>query len=440
MMHQLTFAQKISYAIGGLALNLANLAISQWLLKLYVPSKDTALVDSTLFAAIFLIGRCVDGVTEPIAGFLSDHHRSRRGRRIPFIMAMAIPTAVVTFLLWTPPFPHEMHWVNAVYVFTLVQLFFIFWSLLANPYMALLPEITTDLQERVNISTLQAVFLMLGTLIFGIMGPIKAARGWIGIGIVTGALTFLSFMPTIFMIKEKSSITSSSSQERLRFTTIFHWTRTTFKNRAFLFLLAANAFLWFSLNMIILLVPFWVQYVLGRTDREVVLLMAPLLGSNIVCFFVFNFLANRYGKYPVYLLTLASSAVTMALLAVVGLFSVGDAMLQSQIAMGFIGLPVAGIMILPPALLSDVIDYDETLTGKRREGIYVGVQAIFQKIAIGISIAVATVLMYTGGTTKPTETGLKMIALTAAISALIACIIFTRYPIREKDGKTYLKD
>ena len=438
-MQQLTTGKKISYAMGGMALNLANLVISQWLLKLYVPSKDTALVAVTLFSIIFLIGRVLDGISEPIAGFLSDHWRSKRGRRIPFIMAMTLPTALITFLLWIPPFPNEMNWLNAVWVFALVQLFFICWSLLANPYMALLPEITSDLKERVNISTMQAVFLMVGTLIFAVMGPIKDALGWIGIGIVTGGLTIVSFTPTVLAIREKPSDNDTTRREKLNFGTIFDWARTTLKNRAFVYLLAATAFLWFSLNMVILLVPFWVQYVLGKTDGDVVLLMAPLLGSNIVFFFVFNFLAKKFGKYAIFLLTLASAIVTMPLLSIVGILPFGDKMAQSQVVMALIGIPVAGIMILPFALLADVIDYDEQLTGKRREGIYVGVQAFFQKIAIGISIAVAAALMYAGGDLKPTELGLKLISLTAGGMAVISLLVFLRYPIREKDGKAYLK-
>lgn len=438
-MKSLTTAQKLSYAMGGMSLNLANLVISQWLMKLYVPNLNDALVSATLFSIIFLIGRVVDGVTEPIAGFLSDHFRSKRGRRLPFIMAMTLPAALVTFLLWTPPFPCERHWLNTVYVFTLVQLFFIFWSMLANPYMALLPEITRDLKERVNISTMQAVFLMVGTLIFGVMGPIKDSLGWIGIGAVTGIIVVISFMPTMIAIKEKPSNTGDASRERLRFSMIFEWTRLTFKNRAFINLIGATSAMWFALNMIILVVPFWVTYALGLSDREVVLLMAPLLGSNIVFFFVFNYLANKFGKYAIFLLTLGCAALTMPLLWCVGILHFGDALLQSQIVMGLIGIPVSGIMILPPALLSDVIDYDESLTGKRREGIYVGVQAIFQKISIGISIAVAAALMYVGGDTLPTIIGLKFIALAAGVSALVSLVIFAGYPIREKEGKAYIR-
>jgi len=159
-MQQLRFGTKLSYAMGGMALNLANLVISQWLMKLYVPSRDSALVAGALFAGIFFSGRFMDGVIDPVAGFISDNFQSKRGRRIPFIAAMTVPAALVSFLLWVPPYPGGAHWLNAVYLFVLVQLFFVCWTFLANPYMALLPEITSDLDERVNIATMQAVFLM----------------------------------------------------------------------------------------------------------------------------------------------------------------------------------------------------------------------------------------------------------------------------------------
>lgn len=437
-MQQLRFGTKLSYAMGGMALNLANLVISQWLMKLYVPSRDSALVAGALFAGIFFSGRFMDGVIDPVAGFISDHFQSKRGRRIPFIAAMTVPAALVSFLLWVPPYPGGAHWLNAVYLFVLVQLFFVCWTFLANPYMALLPEITSDLDERVNIATMQAVFLMIGTFIFGAMGAIKDQMGWVGIGAVTGVLTLVSFFPTVFAIKEKPSI-GRIPKERFRLATIVDWTRTTFKNRSFVILVAATSSLWFALNMVILVVPFWVQYALGMTDREVVLLMAPLLVVNIVFFFVFNYIAKRFGKFAAFVTTLASAAITMPLLGLSGYLPFGDTMFQSQLAMALVGIPVSGIMVLPPALLADVIDYDETLIGRRREGIYYGVQAIFQKIAIGLSIAVATALMYAGGSETPSVWGLRMISASAGAAALVSLAFFARYPIRERDGKAFVK-
>jgi GPH family glycoside/pentoside/hexuronide:cation symporter len=438
-MGQLSFGKKLSYSMGGIALNLANLAISQWLLVLYVPTKDKALVASLLFSLIFLAGRITDGITEPLIGFLSDHWRSKRGRRIPFIIFATLPVAAVSFLLWTPPLPHEQSWINGVYIFVLVQLFFILWSTLANPYMSLLPELTSDLKERVDISAMQAVFLMIGTLIFGFLGPIKEAFGWIGIGSVLFIATIVSFLPTILVIKQRPSDVRRGADERFCFMMIFSWAATTFKNRAFIRYLAATALFWFALNLFIIIVPFWSKYVLGNTDDKVVLLMAPLLAANLVFFFVFSVLSKKFGKYVMFLVTLAGCAAAMSLLWFVGPALPASPQVQTQVVMGLVGVFMAGFMMLPMALLADVIDYDETLTGKRREGIYFGMQSILQKISIGVSIPLAAALMYAGGGMTPTELGLKLIALVAGFFALLACAVFLTYPLREREGKVFVK-
>src|SRR5579871_6067744 len=45
----------------------------------------------------------VDAVVDPAVGFISDHTRTRWGRRHPFMYVAAAPVAILFFLLWTPP-------------------------------------------------------------------------------------------------------------------------------------------------------------------------------------------------------------------------------------------------------------------------------------------------------------------------------------------------
>ncbi len=419
-------------------MNLTNLVVSQWLLKLYVPNKEKALVNSALFAFIFLFGRIIDGIADPIIGYLSDHLKSPRGRRVPFILYGGIPFALVYFLIWLPPYPGEQHWLNAVYVFALVQILFILLTIVVNPYLSLLPEISSDLKERVNISTWQAVFVMIGTIVFGLMGLVVQSWGWLGMGIVVAALIMISFYPTAFFVKEKFTA-PQTELPRVKFSLIFEWIQLTFKNRAFVILVIATSFYWFALNMMIMLVPFWVQYVLKMGEQQVTLVMGPFLITNLLLFGVFNILAKKKGKYSLFLVTLFGSGLVMPLLYLVGSLPV-DNLLATQICFGLMGIPVAGFLMLPFAILSDVVDYDETLTGKRREAIYFGVQGVIQKATIGISIAVATWLMYAGGDKLPTELGLKLTAVLSALLCLIGGFVFLKYPLRESEGKTQIKN
>jgi len=186
--------------------------------------------------------------------------------------------------------------------------------------------------------------------------------------------------------------------------------------------------------MIILVIPFWSENTLHISDNKVIFLMLPILSANILFFFVFNVCANRFGKYIMFLVVLGGSAISMPLLALVGVFNIGSAMFETQLVLAIVGIFMSGFLMLPMALLADVIDYDEKLTGFRREGIYFGVQSIFQKISIGFSVALAGTLMYAGGQNKPTNFGLKGIALAAGVCAALAFIAFLSYPLRDKDG------
>jgi GPH family glycoside/pentoside/hexuronide:cation symporter len=442
-MGQLSKPKKVAYSAGGLALNFANLLISQWLLRLYSPDKEGALVPPILFSLVFLAGRVVDGLTEPLVGYASDRLRSRHGKRKPFIALALLPTAFVSCLMWMPPRPDGPHWQNAVYIAVLVQLFFIFWSCLANPYMSLLPQLTSDKAERVDISTLQALFLMVGTVLSAGIGNIKAAWGWAGLGYTVFAVTIIAFLPTLFFVKDPSARLkgeeggpepASLADDPLTGKGMAAWVAAAFRNPPFVILLSSTALFWFALNIIILLVPFWVQYVALKGDEQVILAMIPYIAANVAGFPLFNWAAKRWGKKPVFLAGTAASALVLLSLLLVGRIGV-EPFLATQIAMGLFGFATSGFLMLPNALLADVVDYDAARTGRRREAIHFGVQAFFQKLAIGASIVVSSALMYAGGSRRPTVFGLKLVATAAGAAALLAALVFILYPLRDRDRK-----
>jgi GPH family glycoside/pentoside/hexuronide:cation symporter len=411
--------EKVAYAAGGLAMNLTNLVISQWLYPRYVPDLANALVPAGLFAAIFLLGRVTDAVSDPIIAWWSDRSRSPRGRRIPMIRLGLIPLAVTFVLLWTPPFAGA-HWMNALWALVFVQLYFLLYGIVITPYLALLPEIVTERADRINLATLQALFVMAGTVAFGLMGLVVAAAGWIGLGVVVAVLTIASLAPTVLRVRERHSPAASTAPRP----SLGPWVAATLANRPFVFLLAATSLYWFALNLLLLLVPFWVKEVLGLEEGAVTLVMGPFLGANLAFVFVFNALAKRVGKRAAFLLGLAGTAAAVPLLAVVGKLPFGTDVQQTALVMGIIGIPVASFLMLPYAILADAIDLDERDTGQRREAIYFGVQAIAQKSMIGVSVVAFGWLAYAGDSVKPTREGLDAVALVAALAAAAAFVVF----------------
>ena len=127
------------------------------------------------------------------------------------------------------------------------------------------------------------------------------------------------------------------------------------------------------------------------------MLMAPFLVVNLIFFFVFNGLAARFGKYVLMVITFIASGLVLAGLCLVGVLPFGSPFIQTAVVMALFGAPVAGFMVLPFAALADVVDYDERLTGRRREATFFGVQGIFQKAMIGVSVYTFTLVSQIGG-------------------------------------------
>jgi GPH family glycoside/pentoside/hexuronide:cation symporter len=98
-----------------------------------------------------------------------------------------------------------------------------------------------------------------------------------------------------------------------------------------------------------------------------------------------------------------------------------------QVLLAVSGLSVAGVAVLPFALLADVIDVDAKSSGARREAIYFGVQAIFQKSMIGLSVvAFATSHTLFGARSLPGIAG------AAGGMCAMGVVIFCFYPLRKQ--------
>lgn len=432
---------KLLYGMGGFTMNLPDLLVMQWLLVRYLPPDGRGLAPASLFGLLFLSGRITDGLGAVVIGHWSDNCRSRWGRRLPFMRLGIAPLAVVFFLLFTPPIDH-LHWANVVWAFVFIQGYFALYGMVVTPYLALMPEIAPRLRDRVDLTTAQSVFMLAATIAFTFTGVALERWGWT-LTAAGAALLFLgAYVPAAFCVRERSGPPRDGVRPGL-------WVsvRSALGNRAFRYLAGATALYWFGLSATIALVPHWTVRYLGRGEQDVTLLMAPFVGVNVAFFFVFNAMAKRFGKFPAMLATFLGSSVAMGALALVGRGLPGSPFAQTGVVIALLGAPVAGFMVLPYAVLSDVVDYDEQRTGRRREAIFFGVQGVCQKFMIGVSVFAFTVVPLLERVpghwlprlgSAPSPFGMKLMALLSGASALAAFCVFLGYPLREKGGEAVL--
>jgi Na+/melibiose symporter-like transporter len=134
----LPLSQKLGYSLPALANAVKELPVTVHLNQFYT---DEMGLPAGSLAIVSVASRALDTTCEPLLGWLSDHVRTRWGRRKPVLAVAAPLTAIMYFLLFHPPaaligkVTHCALWFFAM--FTLYRL-----MPLAITHAALGPEIT----------------------------------------------------------------------------------------------------------------------------------------------------------------------------------------------------------------------------------------------------------------------------------------------------------
>ena len=89
-----------AYSMPSLVLGFSSALAGLYILKF---ATDVMLIAPGLFATMYAIARIWDGISDPIAGYLSDRTTHKAGRRRPWIALGSIPLAISVVILWSPP-------------------------------------------------------------------------------------------------------------------------------------------------------------------------------------------------------------------------------------------------------------------------------------------------------------------------------------------------
>jgi Na+/melibiose symporter-like transporter len=107
---------------------------------------------------------------------------------------------------------------------------------------------------------------------------------------------------------------------------------------------------------------------------------------------------------------------------------------------GVVGAAGGCTMTLGPAIAADAIDSDELETGRRREGVFMGVWSLVDKAAIGLAVFIGMQgLEYVGYVPNQDQTegvikGMKFLyCILPAILNGVAILVFQRFPITREE-------
>ncbi len=109
----------------------------------------------------------------------------------------------------------------------------------------------------------------------------------------------------------------------------------------------------------------------------------------------------------------------------------------------FLGVGLAGLMLLMDILLADVIDEDHIRTGQRREGAYFGSNALFIRLGVSAQALVMSQIMDASGydpalAIQPASLaiGIRILVTAIPVAALVMALLIIRmYPLHGENLK-----
>jgi GPH family glycoside/pentoside/hexuronide:cation symporter len=173
-----------------------------------------------------------------------------------------------------------------------------------------------------------------------------------------------------------------------------------------------------------------VEYVLHSQKADFFLLLYFVVGILFLPGWIQ--VSRKMGKKRTWILSMALNTG-----AFVGVFFLGpgDAPVYGVLVC-LSGIGLGATLALPSAMQADVIDYDQLISGERREGQYVGLWSISKKLAaalgVGTSLAILGMVGYAPGVEQSPRVLLSLrvlYALVPSLCNLAALLIATAYPI-----------
>jgi len=382
---------------------------------------------------VVFIGGVFDAVTDPLMGTISDRTRSKRGRRAPFFFWGVIPVVVSFILIWYVP--ALSGWSLVLYYIIVFCFYNGAFAVVMVPYAALAPELSPDPGQRTSIIGTRMAFSVIGGLLAAVvpMMIIESISGGVRIGYIVMSLIFALIFGGIWLLMYFVMRGREIAPAKARPSKIGASLKQMGKNRPFRILVAVYLLAFIPNDITGANFIYFLNFYLLR-EGTFSLVVGLTMVVAVLSLPVYIMLIKRWGK--------PKTMVIGCLLRTAGLLTLlligpNTPLWLILVFSAFHGVGMGSSYAVPWALLPEVTDYDEALTGERNEGIYAGIMTFIRKLSSALAMlmigAVLQLSGYVGDAAVQTTTAVTAIRLTTILLPLVCsllCAFFAaRFPI-----------
>ena len=436
---QLSSRTKMAFGLAQLGMAVIGGVYTAMLTKFF---QDNMGLDQKWIGVAMIIYAVWNAINDPIFGEITDRTKSKLGRRIPYLRYTAPFYALTFAAIWFCP-ENASQILKFWWMLVTMLLYDTCFTIIGLVHGTFMPELSESDIERGKLSIVAALFGLLGTLLAFIIPEFVRPGGtgehasltpfrmaMLAVGIVCSAMIFYAS----FVIKERREFSAEANQ--------LHWwqaIKSTLTNKSFIiyvitsfmctFMFAVAMGAIYYLSDYVYQSPFGVFPLLGA-------LFIPLtIGVPLVIYPLQRWEAAKVWRGYLILCAIGFSLV----------YFLPTPLLPLAIAIA--GFGYSGNQVVNYIVLSQVVDDDELRTGMRREGSYLGANALVTKPAQSLAIWItAFILTQTAFVTTQANGGVPflnqpesprmgiraLVGLIPGISLALGALALTWFPLKGK--------
>jgi glucuronide carrier protein len=445
----------LGYGAGDFGFNLAFSLSTSFLLYYYT---DVAGISAAAVGTMFLVVRLWDAFADLLAGRLVDRTMTRWGKFRPFIIFGAVPLLFMSFLVFHVPTSFDSG-MKLVYAYATYAVLGLVYSLVNIPYGSLASAVTQSVHERAKLVAARAFGAGIGGVIltFVVGGYINDLKGQKKLikspedlvtyqAAVQGVFTkvtlafivvgTLAFLFTAWTCRERVVRTQSRVSVKETIATIR-------SNKPLAYLCGSSFFYLIGVFAVGGTTAFYAQYVLGNIGLIGIITLVNTGISLLITPFIPK-LIDIFGKKNVY-----QYCGLFTIVGGIGLFFAPANMFWLVLlTLAIKGIGASLINTVMFGLEADTVEYGEWQTGKRSEGATYALFSFTRKVTQSIggaagawALAAGSYVAASAANPSPVQPDSAIFAIKAtigllpAVCALIAMIIFVKYPLTDERFK-----
>ncbi len=379
----------------------------------------------SLVGLIFVIGRLLDIITDPVIGYLSDKTQTKWGPRRPW-MVLGVPLfCLAAGALFMPPDDPSL-----LYLALASAAYFLFYTALDTPYSSVGLEISPYVHERSILASVKGAFQVLGALAAAFIPFIFLLDMKASLILISQIIFCLSVFALLFFLKFVPRKTDIRQSQPPNF---FRSFKTAWSNRYYRFLITAFCVVQTANALIAALTVLYVTNII-KVPGLTGLFLGVLFLSSVLFFPVWLGISRRWSKKTAWA---TSIIIAITMLLIVPFLGEGDVPAVFVFCI-VIGASFGCDAIMPTSMLADIVYKDEIDCKGRPAALYLAMKNALSKLTfvapMGLAFPVLDFVGFVSGgsnTLAATSTLLFFYAGLPVILRLIAIAIVLKMPKTE---------